>query len=53
MADRELVALGIIVVTVLVFGGLAMRKMEKRRRFRIRQAGRGKGNASAAIEPAE
>jgi hypothetical protein len=53
MEDRELVALAIIVVAMLVSGVLATRKLAERRRFKVRQAGRGKGDTDPVIEPAE
>ena len=44
MEHREVVALALLFAMLVVFGAIAAYTIGKRRRFKERQAGRGKGN---------
>jgi hypothetical protein len=53
MEDRLIAAGVIIVIMVLIGGWIAIRAVERRRNYKIRQAGRGKQVKAPCVEPAE
>jgi hypothetical protein len=53
MEDRIVIAAVIVIVMALVIGSFAARKIAERRRFKLRQMGRGKNEERLGLEPAE
>jgi hypothetical protein len=53
MEDRIVAALAILAVLTLIAGWFVTRKISERRRFKLRQSGRGKSTGTSTLEPAE
>jgi hypothetical protein len=53
MEDRVIIAVALLFLMTAVTGWFIYRKIDERRKFKLRQSGRGKGNDTHFFEPAE